>query len=590
MPRSRLLWRLYAGYVAVIVPTTMSLGLLFGWRLQQDLLRDIEQSLREKAVLLGDLAGHAGLRDAVLEARVRRLGNDLATRLTVVRMDGTVVADSSEDPGRMENHGDRPEIIAARGGTPGVATRWSHTLRVDMMYVAVAMRKDGHLLGYARAALPLTTVRERRAQVRALVLLGVLAAILGGLVLGFFFARSVTRPLTALTEAAGAIAAGRPDRGMPVDAPAEIGKLAEAFRLMTARLDERMEAVTRGRGRLAAILGGMVEGVIAVDREGTVLHLNGVAGSMLGASPDASVGRPLWEVTRLPAVLELLQHPAEGASVSTLEIRQPDGLRERVIDLRASSFRDGRDGGGLVIVLNDVTDLRRLETIRRDFIANVSHELKTPVTAIRGLVETMMDDAGMPAETHREFLGKVQDQAGRLNRLVSDLLTLSRVESGGGALEREALDLRDPVGDSARSFQAAAGARGVALQVEMAVAPVPVLGDREALRQVADNLLDNAVKYTGAGGRVSVHLDAQGDEAVLEVADTGPGIPPEHLGRIFERFYRVDKARSRALGGTGLGLSIVRHVALTLGGSASVDSAPGQGSRFRVRLPLHAAR
>ncbi|MEK7477616.1 MAG: ATP-binding protein [Candidatus Coatesbacteria bacterium] len=472
MFRTRLLWRLYAGYVALIVPTTVALGLLIGWRLDRDARHDLESSLRAKAVLLGDLAEHGGFRGPALEARIRELGSEVATRLTIVRADGVVAADSEEEPARMDNHGTRPEILAAREAGAGVATRWSHTLGVDMMYVAVAIGRKGRLLGYARAALPLTAVRDRLAHVRTLVILGVLIATAGGLMLGFLFARSVTRPLTALTEAAESIAGGGPNREIRTDAPAEIGQLAAAFKRMTGRLEERMEAI------------------------------------------------------------------------------------------------------------------RRLETVRQDFVANVSHELKTPVTAIRGLAETLIDDPAMDRETHRGFLAKVRDQAERLSRLVGDLLALSRVESGGAALEREALDFRDPVQDSVRALESAAGAKGIGFEAAISPEPLAVRGDREALRQVADNLLDNAVKYTPAGGRVRVVLRREAGEAVLEVIDTGPGIGPEHLGRIFERFYRVDKARSRELGGTGLGLSIVRHVALAHGGQASVESTVGQGSTFRVRLPI----
>jgi len=569
------------------VPTTVVLGLLIGWRLDRDARQDLEESLRAKAVLLGDLAEHAAFRGRPLESRVRELGREVGTRLTIVRADGVVAADSEEEPSRMENHGTRPEILAARDAGTGGAVRWSHTLGVDMMYVAVAVRRNGRLLGYARAALPLTAVRDRLAHVRNLVVLGVALATVGGLVLGFFFARSVTRPLTALTEAAEVIAAGGLDREIRTDAPAEIGQLAEAFKRMTGRLEERMDAVTRGRAQLAAILSGMVEGVVAVDREGRVLHMNEVAAAMLAASPEASQGKPLWEATRIPAVLDLLKLPPGDVAVSTRELRLPDGLKERVLEVRASPLRDVRgDPGGLVIVLHDITDLRRLETVRRDFVANVSHELKTPVTAIRGLAETLIDDPAMDRDTHRGFLAKVRDQAERLSRLVGDLLALSRVESGGPALDRETLDLRDPVRDSVRALEPAAAAKGLGFEAVIPTEPLAVRGDREALRQVADNLLDNAVKYTLAGGRVRVVLRREVDEAVLEVTDTGPGIAPEHLGRIFERFYRVDKARSRELGGTGLGLSIVRHVALAHGGQAAVESTVGQGSTFRVRLPI----
>jgi len=258
-----------------------------------------------------------------------------------------------------------------------------------------------------------------------------------------------------------------------------------------------------------------------------------------------------------------------------------------VVQLMGSPLKNA-DGErvGAVVVLHDVSDLRQLEGVRRDFVANISHELKTPLAAIRGLVETLIDDADMDPETHQRFIEKIHDQSMRLSSLVSDLLTLSRLESDQGGIQFEGVDVREAVAESYRAQVHVAESKKVEMAARVADSPVLVEGDGEALRELVDNLLSNAIKFTPAGGRVDLRLGVEGPNAVLTVEDTGIGIAPEDQGRIFERFYRVDKARSRQLGGTGLGLSIVKHVALAHGGNVSLKSAPGRGSTFRVQIPL----
>jgi two-component system phosphate regulon sensor histidine kinase PhoR len=270
------------------------------------------------------------------------------------------------------------------------------------------------------------------------------------------------------------------------------------------------------------------------------------------------------------------------------EAHLPTPQKEQVIQLIATPLRAG--GGtveGAILVLHDVSELRKLESIRRDFIANVSHELKTPLAAIRGLVETLIDDPDMDDETHHRFVSKIRDQAERLSNLVVDLLTISRLESDGGGVQLGNVDLREPVAESYRSLAAVAESKGIEISANVPDEPVTIRGDAESLRELVDNLIGNAIKYTPrGGGRVAIRLEVEGTNAVLEVEDNGIGIEPEHQGRIFERFYRVDKARSRQLGGTGLGLSIVKHVALAHGGNVSLRSRPGDGSTFRVQIPL----
>ncbi len=589
MLRSRFLWKLYAGYAVLIVLAVTTVGLLLGRRITADTRAETEHSLLMQAYLLRDIArSHLEGADASdLQDRIRALRTSMDTRLTVIRSDGTVVADSHENPATMDNHGSRPEILAARVGASGTATRFSRTVAATMMYVALSVEDGGELTGFVRVALPLTVIRTKLATIRVAMVLGATFAAAAALLVGFLLARRVIAPLVSMTVASESIASGNYEKRVSSMSSDEIGRLASAFNRMAAELERRLQTITEDRTKLLTILGGMVEGVVAIDGEQKVVHLNSAAGRILEVTPSDCIGRLIWEVTRARKVGESLERSLrEGKEVSS-ELRLSGDHQDRVVELRAAPLQGGQGGlVGAVLVLHEVTELRRLETVRQDFVANVSHELKTPITAIRGLIDTVVEDADMPEETRKRFLQKVKDQAMRLSLLVTDLLTLARLESADGMLETESLDMRDSVEKSIRNFRAAAEEHRIQLIGDVPPMPVRVIGDAEALELVVNNLLDNALKYTPGGGRVWVRLDTDEGVAVLEVEDTGIGIAREHHSRIFERFYRVDKARSRELGGTGLGLSIVKHVCRALGGSISVASEVGTGSTFRVRIPL----
>jgi two-component system phosphate regulon sensor histidine kinase PhoR len=337
---------------------------------------------------------------------------------------------------------------------------------------------------------------------------------------------------------------------------------------------------------LQTILAGMVEGVVAVDLDERVLLLNDVAGRILGADPGTAAGRPIRNVTRVQEIADTLSDTLRSGVGRTLEIRLQGARGARIVQTHAGPFGSPDEPQGAVVVLHDVTELRRLEAVRRDFVANVSHELKTPLTAIRAMLETMVDDPRMPDDVRASFLERMSAQVQRLAQIVTDLLGLARVESDPEELARDLLDLRSTVEETRRALAGAAQDKGIALEFTLPPAPARIRGDRPSLRLLVDNLVDNALKYTPSGGRVEVRLSEENGWATLDVADTGIGIHALHGDRIFERFYRVDTSRSRALGSTGLGLAIVRNVAVAHGGTVAYDSVPGRGTEFRVRLPL----
>ncbi len=589
MLRSPFLRKLYLGYVALILLSTAIVGGLIAQQIEEDSVKEIRQSLNVRAVFLQNLVSPTfrGPPDPTLQQRIRALGAAIDTRLTVIGLDGGVIADSEENPSEMDNHANRPEILAARSHELGNTTRFSDTLGTMMMYLALPVWSEDRLVGYVRTSLPLSVVEERLAHLHALVALGAGIAVSVALILGLFFARRVTNPLTSMTTAAESMAHGNYDQRIPVTTTDEIGTLARTLNRLSENLRDRMETINKDRNKLLAILGGMVEGVVAVDQDERVVHMNAAAGIILGISPESIVGKKIWESITIHKVCEIVDKTLRDATEVAEELQLIGPPQDRAVKVNASPLHDSQGSlVGAVVVLYDLSELHRLETVRRDFVANVSHELKTPITAIRGLVETLIDDKQMHPEHRERFLIKVRDQAMRLGVIVTDLLTISRLETQGDVLERKFLDLRDPVLASSQGLLPPREKEGIIIESQVPEEPVTVLGDEEALCQVVRNLLDNALKYTPKNGRVWVRLRQEEGHAVIEVEDTGIGIEPRDLDRIFERFYRVDKARSRELGGTGLGLSIVKHITHAHGGWVSVDSVPGKGSTFRIYLPL----
>ena len=592
----RLLWKLSLGFGALMVLTTGGVGLIVAREVEQASMQATERELHSQSALLRDSLLREreklvrGEPDDRLQAEVVRLGQELSRRepgirLTVVARDGRVLADSLADPREMENHADRHEIQEALARGEGFSVRDSTTAHQRLMYAALVIKDEaGAPLGFARLALPLVEVERRAGVVRRTVLAATGLGLLITMAAVVLLARHVTGPLTTVTDGALEIAAGRPAPLLAVGTKDELGALAHAFNAMAEELRVRLDTITTDRNKLQVILASMDEGVIAVDRGLRVVHMNDVGGRLLGLDPRDGVGKPVGEVVSLAQVEATLRRTLEEATPATAELSQG---REEAFKLQATPLRTG-DGQvtGALLVIHDVSELRRLERVRRDFVANVSHELKTPLTAIQCLVENLIDDQEMVIDQRRRFLKKVDNQTRRLANLVKDLLVLARIESEEAALVRVPLDLRLPVEDSVAALLPTAEGKQLLLRKEVSAAPIVVQGDREALRQMVDNLIGNALTYTPSGGRVVVRLRAEGHTALLEVVDTGIGIAAEDQERIFERFYRVDKGRSREMGGTGLGLSIVKHVSLAHQGEVSVESALGRGSTFRVRLPL----
>lgn len=585
--RSRILWKIYAVFVTIILLAAIIASGVAGIQIEKKTLSEVRQTLEVRTLLLSSLIlPHLGEEaTSILQLKIKRLGRETHTRFTLIGADGLVLADSDKDPASMDNHAQRPEIIDSQHYPFGISTRFSYTLQTDMMYLARPIRDQRKLLGYARASLPLILIQQRIADSRKAIISGIGVVTLFALLFGFILARHFIRPLQEMTHMAEAMAAGDFSQRLKIRRRDEIGRLGQSFNQMAEKSLGRLETINTDRGKLNAILTGMVEGVIAVDQDEKVIHMNQAAAAMLQADSLESLDKPIWEVTRLHDLCNVLSDARKSEIKKSMNISY--GVREQIVEMHAVPLRNGSgETIGAMVVLLDVSELRHLETVRRDFVTNASHELKTPITAIRAMVETMIDDSQkMPEETRLSFLNKISKQSLRLSAIIVDLMALSRFELQPEQIVSSTVDLGQVVKSVVQGQVLAAEEKGLVLEYVESDELLEIVSDEETLSQAITNLLDNAIKYTPQNGYVTVRLYTEDKEVVIEVEDSGIGIEPQDKERIFERFYRVDKARSRELGGTGLGLAIVRHIVMAHQGRIEVESRPGSGSNFRLIFP-----
>ena len=505
-------------------------------------------------------------------------------RITLLAPDGTVIAESDADSANMQSHADRPEFVAALRDGQGWSERYSATLHARLFYAARAIRRDGRMVAVVRVAAPRAALRGEFASAgwNALLLLGFTALAAAGL--SGILALRVIRPVSEMRTGVARIGGGDLDHRLAVPTLPPLAELAQAINLTTVRLREQLRALAEERGLRERILSSMSEGVVAVDARMRVVGLNESAARLLGLGDRPALGVLAHEVVRRADFLAMLDAAAESDEPVERELR---GEEKGALWARATALRDAVGGrAGTLVVLNDLSRIRRLERIRQEFVANVSHELRTPITSIIGFVETLLDGAMREPETAERFLRIVQRQANQLQSLVYDLLVLSRLENlAGGSLEKDRVPLAGIVGNAIEVCRARASARQVEVLVRI---PSDLCVDAHAglLEQALINLAENAIQYGGSGGKMEVTAEMQvGGDVRICVRDYGPGIAPEHMDRLFERFYRIDKGRSRDAGGTGLGLAIVKHIALVHGGTVAVASEVGKGSVFSIWLP-----
>jgi two-component system phosphate regulon sensor histidine kinase PhoR len=586
--RKRLLWQLFPSYLLITLISLLAASWYASEAMRQFFMNQIATDLKARAALLErQITGLLSpLRSETIDAICKEAGRLSATRITIILPDGTVIGDSRETPRLMDNHAKRPEIITALAGQTGKSLRFSKTLMQRMLYVAVPIRDDQGIAAVLRTSLPATAVETEIRSIQLKIVLGgcIIALLAAGI--SWVISRRISRPIEQMKKGAELFANGDLSHRLTFPDTEEMAGLADAMNQMAVQLDNRIETISRQRNQLETVLASMLEGVIAVDSEERIVSINRVAAQLFENEPANCQDKSIQEVIRSPALQQFIRralnnpHPAEEDIIVYHN-------EERVIDVKSSPLLDAvQQQMGTLVVFNDVTQLRRLENMRRDFVANVSHEIKTPLTAIKGFVETLQQGKVEKVDEKERFLGIIQKHVDRLNAIIEDLLTLSRIEQEDESKEinREKVNLADVFQAAIEICRPKAEEKHIHIDLDCEKGTTAIF-DPTLIEQAMVNLLGNALKYSEPQSTVLVKSHQQNSEVIISVQDHGIGIAQKHLPRLFERFYRVDKARSRNMGGTGLGLAIVKHIAQAHGGHVTVESKLGEGSCFSIHLP-----
>ena len=572
--------KLFVASVSAAAVSLLVVAMLLSYQVRERQRDAIEQRLTDEVRLIADLLSSVPALDAAaLDREADRLGQYSASRVTLVAEDGRVVGDSTQTPEQLatlENHSTRPEIIAARESGLGVSQRFSTTVNTDMLYIAT--RASHPVVKYVRVALPLTEIDAQLAAIRNLTLVALAVAIPAALVIAWVLSARLGRRVQEIAAVAQR-QAGHGPTGASDYGTDELATVARVLDTTIQELQGRIGELSRDRARSAAILTGMVEGVLVVSADGRLQLVNRAAQEMLRVD-QAAIGRPYLEVIRHPDISAQLATALRGEDVDTRELlltRDPG----RMFVARAGPVAS-TGGGGAVLVLHDVTDLRRADQIRRDFVANVSHELRTPLTAIRGYLEALRDDPA-DTETATKFIDIIWRQTTRMERLVSDLLRLARLDARQEVLERATCDVRQILQAVVTDLAPTIEVKDQRIVVDVPDEACRVPADPAKLHDVLRNLVENAVNYSPEQTEIRLTAARTNGSCAITVSDSGPGLPPGDLTRVFERFYRVDKSRSRP--GTGLGLAIVKHLVELHGGTVVAANRPEGGAAFTVTLP-----
>lgn len=585
--------QLVSTYLLIIFATLLVTGIVLMMLIKNIYYDSITSSLLNETRLVSEImAGFEGAHQEEASAFAQQVsqtaGANTDTRVTIINRDGKVLGDSMYDPATLDLHDTRPEVYKALHGETGIATRYSSTAEVQMLYVALPL-KEGAIQGVVRLSKPLPDLNRIYRSLLYVLLLAMLLTGLVAVAASFRIADYIARPVKKISQTLEEITRGDLKQRLHIQEPEDMSKLSQVINNMAESLETNINEISSMKNRLEAVLDNTVNGIFMVDREGLLMYVNPVACRLLGLCGDY-MGRKHVEVIRNYDLVAMI----DGVKSSLRPVKKvivfPAG-GERLLETNAVPLLDRQDmySEGVLVVLNDITELKKLEQVRRDFVANVSHELKTPIATISGFAETLKDEGCSSPEHAREFSSIIYYEAQRLSRIVNGLLELSRLESGKADLHLEEVNLVDIICNAINIIEQGQD-RSANIVFKQPDEPAMVEGDWDLLVQVMLNLLDNAVKYSPKNSPIEVKLEDRGEELKVLVSDQGEGIPEQEVSRVFERFYRVDKARSRKTGGTGLGLAIVKHLVENHYGRVGVESTYGQGTTFSFTLPRRQPR
>ena len=580
-------WRIAIPLIVLIVVGMASLGAYLVNSARNTQLDNLRVHLEQEARIIAEASLPALLgQGSTPDTLAKNLGREIDSRVTIITLDGTVVGDSQGDPATMENHATRPEVRDALTSGFGQSTRYSTTAGQREMYVAVPIANQGKVLGVARAALPLTKVEESISQLTKTVILAIVITTVLAILAAWLIARTTTRPIRELTRASKKIAAGQLDQKITVRMKGEIGQLASAFNEMSLSLRKMVEEVSAEKAKLTTILSNMADGVIMTDVNGSIVLANQAAGKLFGFREDDAITRPVIEVVHDHEVEEILKLCLKTGKEQTTQFES--GAARRFLRAIAISINNQGRPDGALILLQDLTELRNLQTMRRELVGNISHELRTPIAGIKAMAETLQDGAIDDRKAAGDFLTRIVGEADRLTQMVAELTQLSRIETGQVELKMEPVNINLLAEEVMAQMNPLAERHQVTLFQELSNDLPLIQVDKDRIRQTIINLVHNAVKFNKPGGKVKISTGHDANSIIVSVSDNGIGIPREDLPHVFERFYKADKARTG--GGSGLGLAIARHTVQAHGGDIRVQSEEGKGSTFSFNLPLSNSR
>lgn len=576
-------WRIAIPYAGLIILILAGLGVFLSNNFRQIRLRDLGESLLVDARLVGEVAAplmEEGEESRELGALANRWATLIEGRVTILAADGTVLAESHDDPAQMDNHLNRPEIQEALAAGEGRSMRLSQTIDLEMMYSAVRLGDAEDPAGFVRVALPLEQIETGQSQVERSFIVAIAVGALMAIILGTLISWRTTLPLQQLLSGVQKLAEGELKEPLTPATSDEVGQLTRSFNAMAERLRTQFDRLETERAKLAAVLHQMTDGVLMVDEAGRLQLMNAAAAKMFDVPEEEGVGKTLVEVVRHHQLVELWRQSRQSGEeqVTSLEFN-PNQSYLQVVALPFQAHLAGH----VLLILQDLTNIRRLETIRRDFVSNISHELRTPLASLKALVETLRDGALQDKKVAHRFLVRMENEVDSLTQMVHELLELSRIESGKVPLQFQPILPRQVLESGVDRLRLQAERAQVKIIASELDELPEVLADPPRIEQVVVNLLHNAIKFTPTGGEIHVGAARENGEVVFKIVDTGVGIPADDLPRIFERFYKTDRARSG--GGTGLGLAIARHLVEAHGGRIWAKSVEGQGSTFYFTLP-----
>jgi two-component system phosphate regulon sensor histidine kinase PhoR len=577
-------WRITFWFVLLIVVSMTVLGIFLTNSVRNTQLNNLANQLETEARIVSEVS-LPYLSDAAdensIDAIVKTLGVQIDERITVIATDGTVLGDSDEDPSIMENHSTRPEVKEAIESGYGESIRYSTTLDEKMMYVAVLVTDGQYNYGIARAALPVTQVDELVNSIINSVVLATIITALLIIIAILVIAPATTRPIAELTRASRRIADGDFDYKITAGGSDESGQLARAFNEMRLKIKDMIDKISADRAELLTILENMTDGIIMTDNEGNITLVNAACKKILNVEGKEITAKPLIEVFRDHQLNDILKRCLNTGKQQATQF-ESGALKKFIQAVAIPVSSDGLNGA--LILLQDLTELRSLQTMRRELIGNISHEFRTPLAGIKAMAETLQDGAINEQDAARDFLNRIEAEVDRLTQMVSELTELSRIESGKVELMPEIVDINRLIQEVLDQLAPQAERQNLVLKTRFDAGQLLVKADKERMRQVIINLVHNSIKFSRPGGAITAITGRQGNLAVIEIADEGTGISKDDLLHIFERFYKADKSRSGQ--GTGMGLAIAKHIVQAHGGSISATSEEGRGTTIRFTLPL----